>query len=83
MNEIKSKLFSLTSNDFVKGLVLAVITVVLGAIQQGLTAHGVDFASYNWGAIGDMALSAGIAYLIKNYFSNANGQIVTPMGKIG
>lgn len=77
---MNSTLFTLNYKDFAKGLALAVIAVVLGAIQQALSAHGFDFASYDWIGIFKLALEAGIAYLIKNYFSNEQGQV---FGRIG
>lgn len=77
---MKSILFTLNYKDFVKGLALAVIAVVLGAVQQGLYAHGFDFASYDWSGIIKLAVEAGISYLLKNYFSNEKGQV---FGRIG
>ncbi len=62
MQTIKSALYSLSKNDFLKGLVLVVITVVLGMLQQAITAHGADFASYDWSGIGQTAITAGIGY---------------------
>lgn len=75
-----SQLFSLNYKDFVKGLAVAIIAVVLGAVQQGLTAHGFDFASYDWGGIIKLSVQTGLAYIIKNYFSNETGQV---FGRIG
>lgn len=80
MANLYSKMFSLQSADYWKGLALVVLTVLVGAIQQGLTAHGFDFASYDWSTILKAAGEAGIAYLTKNFFSNQNGQV---FGKIG
>lgn len=77
---MNSTLFTLNYKDFAKGLALAVIAVVLGAVQQGLSAHGFDFASYDWSGIIKLAVEAGLSYLIKNYFSNQNGQV---FGRIG
>lgn len=77
---MKSKLFTLNYKDFAKGLALAVIAVVIGALQQALTAHGFDFASYDWSGIIKLSIEAGLSYLIKNYFSNEQGQV---FGRIG
>ncbi len=75
-----SKMFTLNSADVAKGIALAVITVVLGALQQALTAHGFDFASYDWGAILQLAVTAGIGYLTKNFLSTSDGKL---FGRIG
>lgn len=75
-----SKMFTLNFADLAKGIALAVIVVVLGALQQALTAHGFDFASYDWGGILKLAETAGGSYLIKNFFSTSDGKV---FGKIG
>lgn len=72
-----SKMFSLDRSDLWKGLYVAIATVVLGALQQMVTAHGLDFASYDWLSILDIAWKAGGAYLIKNFLSDVQGN---PLG---
>lgn len=78
-----SGLFQLHAADFAKGAAVAVIIAFIGGIQQGLSAHGFDLNSYDWAFIGNLAISAFIAYLGKNFVSNSDGQIVTPLGRIG
>lgn len=75
-----SKIFTINSSDVVKGIALAVITAVIGAIQQALTTYGFDFASYDWNTIGQIAVTAGIGYIVKNYLSDENGKV---FGRIG
>lgn len=75
-----SSLFRLNVQDLAKGLVIAVIAVVLGALQQAVTSHGFDIASYNWSSIVDIAWKAGGLYLSKNLLSDQNGRV---FGKIG
>lgn len=75
-----SQLFSLNTSDVTKGIALAVITAILGALQQMLTAHGFDFASYNWSLILQLALTAGVGYLTKNFLSDSQGKV---LGRIG
>jgi len=70
----------LNLGDLSKGLVVAVLVVVLGAIQQALSAHGLDFATYDWAAILDVAWKAAVAYLGKNLLSNDEGKV---FGRIG
>ena len=77
---IQSALLKLNSNDFIKEAVLVVIVSVLDAIQQGLTAYGLNLAAYNWGSIGQVALTAGIGYLVKNLLTNSDGAVVGVVG---
>lgn len=76
---MNSNMFSLNFSDVAKGAVVAVLVAVLGAIEQGLTAHGLDFMAYDWASILNLAVTAGIGYLGKNFLSS-NGKFV---GKIG
>jgi uncharacterized membrane protein len=71
---ITSNFFTLNKLDLLKGLAVAVIAVVLGALQQGVTMHGFNFGAYDWGSILNIALSAGAAYLTKNLFTTADGK---------
>ena len=74
-----SAFLRLNLRDLINGLVVAVGAVVLGALQQALSQHGLDVASYDWNAILDMALTAAGAYLSKNLFTAKNGKV---FGKI-
>lgn len=78
-----SKLFTLNYSDVAKGLVVAILVALLGAIQNALNGHGLDVATYDWGNILDVAWKAGVAYLGKNYLSDPEGKVVTPFGRIG
>lgn len=73
---MESKLFRLNSRDFVKGLVVAIITAVLVAIQNAISTHGLDFAEFNWAVIINVAITAGIAYLGKNLVSDENDKVL-------
>lgn len=77
-----SKLFQLTSSDAVKGLVMAVIGAVLTFLEQ-FFATGANFTAIDWLQVLNVALVAGIGYLVKNFFSDKDGAVVTPFGKIG
>lgn len=78
-----SKPFSLNLNDAAKAAVVAFLVALIGGLQQMLTTHGFDFAAYDWAFILNLGISAGTAYLVKNFFSDSNGQISTPFGRIG
>lgn len=77
---MNSSMFKLNTADFAKGLALAVIVVVFGAVQQGLTAHGFDFAAYDWAGIGKIAVVTAVSYITKNFFSTQDGKV---FGRIG
>ena len=75
-----SAFLRLDLKDLSKGLVVAVLVVVLGALQQALTSHGLDLTAYDWNAILDVAWKAAAAYLGKNLLSDSEGKV---LGKIG
>lgn len=64
---MKSDRFSINWNDFLKGLILAVIMPVLTIIQQSISNGELTF---NWRLIGLTAAGAFVAYIIKNFFSD-------------
>jgi len=80
---MKSKLYSVGTSDIVKGLVVAVLSAVLTWLLQALEVPGFDVYQIDYNEIGRVALSAGIAYIVKNYFSNSDGQVQLGSVKIG
>jgi hypothetical protein len=68
-----SSLFSLDFKDLGKGLLVAIGGAVIAAIETSVSAGSLTF---NWKAIGGVALAAGLSYLAKNFFTPA--QTVTP-----
>ncbi|KKM81320.1 hypothetical protein LCGC14_1331040 [marine sediment metagenome] len=75
-----SSFFKLNTKDLIKGLSIAVITVVIGAVQQALTQHGFDFGAYDWPTIVNVAITAGVAYLAKNLLSTEDGKVLGSIG---
>lgn len=73
-----SNLLSLNWRDFVKGLVIAVLTPIIVVIQQSLEAGQLTF---NWKAIGVAALAAAAAYLLKNLVTNSDDQLLKKENK--
>lgn len=71
---MNSKFGTLNWKDFGKGLLVAVISAVLGVVTTSLQVGSLTF---DWKAIGTIALSAGLAYITKNLFQNSAGQIGT------
>lgn len=65
-----SSIFTLNTSDFLKGLIMAVLSSVITVIYQTIEAGSLVF---DWKAIGTMALTAGLAYIMKNLFTNSNG----------
>jgi hypothetical protein len=77
---MRSKFFSLNKRDFIKGLIVAVITGVLTFMVDGLKS-GVPLDLAFLGQIGINALIALGSYLLKNLFTNSKGEILTPDSK--
>lgn len=75
-----SELFTLKVKDWSKGLVVAVAVALLGTLQQMITGHGFDFASYDWGMITNAVGLAFTAYIAKQFGTDDNGKF---MGRIG
>lgn len=70
-----AKLFALNFKDIAKGFFVAVLTVLLGGISTAIADGTLPTISELKG-IGLVGLSAGIAYLIKNFFTNSDDQIL-------
>ena len=67
-----STFLNLNSSDFLKGLIMAVLTTVITVVYQTVEAGSLVF---DWKAIGTMALTSALAYIMKNLFTNSNGQL--------
>lgn len=60
---IVSKQFTLKARDFLKGLFMAVATPALYIVQEMIPGWNID-------PILQASISAGISYLLKNYFES-------------
>jgi len=69
---MKSKLFTLQVKDFIKGLIIAVLT----GIGTALTVPDPTLKS-----VGIASLVGLISYLTKNLFTNSKDEILTPEPK--
>lgn len=67
-----SKRFNLTAPDWVKALAVAVLSPIVPIIMQSLSNGSLTF---DWKLIGTTALSAGVAYLAKNFLSPGETRI--------
>lgn len=74
-----SNQFSLSLKDILKGLLVAVITPVITIIMTSVNAGQLTF---DWKAIGIVALAAGLAYLVKNFFTPAAIVIDAPASQV-
>ena len=70
---MNSAFLTLNSKDFLKGLVVAVITAVITIVYTSVQAGHLNF---DWKAIGVTALSSALAYIMKNLFTNNNDQLL-------
>ena len=72
-----SNFLNLNWKDFFKGLIVAVLTAVITIIYSTIQAGSLAF---DLKAIGMAALSACLAYLVKNFFQNSNGNLLKSEG---
>lgn len=74
---IKPPLFSLNWHDLIRGLILAVGTVLLTSLYPIIQAGSLPTVD-QWKAISLAGVSSLIAYLLKNFFTNSSGQLAKP-----
>jgi hypothetical protein len=67
---MNSTFFNLNATDFIKGLLMAVLSSVITVVYQTIEAGSLVF---DWKAIGTIALTSGLAYIMKNLFTNSTG----------
>lgn len=68
-----SSFLTLNTRDFVKGLFIAVITAVITVVY---TTIQTGTLSFDWKTISTTALSAALAYIMKNLFTNSNDKLL-------
>jgi hypothetical protein len=68
-----SSFFSLNARDWFKGLVVAIITAVITLVYNTIQLGALSF---DWKAIGFAAISAALAYILKNFITNSNDEIL-------
>lgn len=68
-----SKFLNLNSSDFIKGLIVAVLGTVISMVYSVLQTNSLEF---DWKAIGMAALTSGMAYIMKNLFTNSDGKMM-------
>ena len=70
---MNSTFLNLNNKDFIKGLIVAVLSAVITIIYNTVQAGSLTF---DWKAIGLTALSSAIAYIMKNLFTNSTGSFL-------
>jgi len=73
-----STFLNLNSSDFIKGLIMAVLSSVITVVYQTVEAGSLVF---DWKAIGTMALTSALAYIMKNLFTNSTGKLFAKESK--
>lgn len=74
MEKITSKFMALDMKDFLKGLLVSAGSAIVTTIQNMISSGSID-----WKAIGSVALAAGVAYLVKNFFTDSH--VMVPVTK--
>jgi hypothetical protein len=69
---MNSTFLTLNSSDFLKGLIMAVLSTVITVVYQTVETGSLIF---DWKAIGTMALTTALAYIMKNLFTNSTGKL--------
>lgn len=78
---MKSEMFSVNTKDAIKGIVVAVITAVLTALVNVLQT-GVIPSPADLQGVGIVALTAGLSYILKNFLTNSNDELLKKEQKI-
>jgi VIT1/CCC1 family predicted Fe2+/Mn2+ transporter len=73
---MRSAFLTLNWRDFIKGLVLAVLTAVITWAYEAVQS-GTLFSPGALKTVGLVATGAFLAYLVKNFFTNTTGEILT------
>jgi hypothetical protein len=76
-----SNFLNLKLSDFWKGLIVAVVTTVLGMAYKLIEAGQFPLTWVVWKPILLAGLGAGIAYVLKNLFTNSTGEVLKSEAK--
>ena len=71
--EVSSNQFAINIKDIAKGFIIAVLGAVLTVVQTSLDAGSIDI---DWSKTLVVGVTAGVAYLIKNFFEPAQVRTV-------
>ena len=71
-----SELWSVKMSDWQRGLVVAIFTTPLTIIYQSVMTTPVTLV-FNWKAIVGAAIAGGLGYILKNFATGSNGNLLT------
>lgn len=71
-----NKQYSLNYRDLLRGLLIAVLTAVITSIYEAISQGG--FNAIEWKDTLAIGVTAGLSYLIKNFFSPTEIVVVNP-----
>jgi hypothetical protein len=71
---MNSSLFTLNSKDWIKGLVIAILTAIITVVYNTIQTGALVL---DWKAISIAAISAALAYITKNLLTNSDDQLLT------
>jgi hypothetical protein len=70
---MNSTLFTLDNKDLIKGLLVAVLSSVITILYNTIQTGSLTF---DWKAIGTMALTSALGYILKNLLTNSTGEFL-------
>jgi cell shape-determining protein MreD len=72
---MQSGLFKIGWADLGKGVLVAVLTAVVMYLQPLLGNTGFTFAQLNWPVVLNVAITAGVGYILKQFLTSSQGNI--------
>ncbi len=79
MKKLGSSLFTLSTKDLLKGLVVVVITSALTVLLQAVTDKGLALDLEDWKLVLQVAVTSGAGYLLKNWLTDSNDKFLGKM----
>lgn len=70
---MKSEYLKLTKQDFIKGLIVSVLSSVLTIMYQTIETGSLKF---DWKAIGTVAAMSAMGYILKNLVTNSQDEFL-------
>jgi hypothetical protein len=70
---MKSPFLSLNTQDYLKGLLVSVLSAILTIVYQTVQSGSLTF---DWKAIGTIATTAALGYILKNLMTNSQDQFL-------
>ena len=71
-----SNFLKLHLNDLVKGLIVTILTALVTGLYMGINEGTFNFTWLFFKPIVLSSVSAGLAYILKNWLSNSEGKIL-------